>query len=79
MTLKEIKINLAKIVAQLSEIQTDKAVLTWNTSEALKVGDEVFVANENGDYVSAPDGEYTSEEFIYVVTDGKIADRKSVV
>ena len=79
MTLKEIKINLAKIVAQLSEIQTDKAVLTWNTSEALKVGDEVFVANENGDYVSAPDGEYTSEEFIYVVADGKIAEIKEVV
>ena len=63
MNLNAIRISLAKMLAKFSEIATDKAVLVKSDEGDFKVYDEVYVANEAGDYEMAPDGEYFSKEF----------------
>lgn len=73
MNLNAIRISLAKMLAKFSEIATDKAVLVKSEEGDFKAGDEVYVANEAGDYEMAPDGEYTTEDGkVIVVKDGKI-------
>lgn len=73
MNLNAIRISLAKMLAKFSEIATDKAVLIKSDEGDFKAGDEVYVANEAGDYEMAPDGEYTTEDGkVIVVKEGKI-------
>ena len=73
MNLNAIRISLAKMLAKFSEIATDKAVLVKSDQGDFKVYDEVYVANEAGDYEMAPDGEYTTGDGkVIVVKDGKI-------
>ena len=73
MNLNAIRISLAKMLAKFSEIATDKAVLVKSDEGDFKVYDEVYVANEAGDYEMAPDGEYkTGDGKVIVVKDGKI-------
>lgn len=58
-------------------VNTDKGELKWDGEEDLKAGDEVFITNEDGDTVAAPDGEYVTEDKkTIVVTDGKVAEIK---
>ena len=57
-------------------IETDKGKLEWNDEgEDLKAGDEVFVRDEEGNRIPAPDGEYKTEDGkVIVVVDGKVAE-----
>ena len=69
----KIKLELAKMLAEFSDIKTDKAVLTYDSDEDLRAGMDVYVADENGEYAPAADGEYVAEDGkIIVVKDGKV-------
>ena len=71
--LTQIKLELAKILAQFSDVKTDKGVLTWNSDEDLRAGMDVYVMNENGEYNPAEEGEYVSEDGkVILVKDGKV-------
>ena len=69
----KIKLELAKMLAKFSDVKTDKAVLTWDSDEDLREGMDVYVADENGEYVPAADGEYVTEDGkTIVVKDDKV-------
>lgn len=69
----KIKLELAKMLAEFSDIKTDKAVLTWDSDEDLREGMDVYVADENGEYAPAADGEYVTDDGkTIVVKDGKV-------
>lgn len=71
--LTQIKLELAKMLAQFSDVKTDKAILTWDSDEDLRAGMDVYVMNENGEYNPAEDGEYVSEDGkTILVKDGKV-------
>ena len=57
-------------------IETDKGKLEWNNEdEDLKAGDEVFVRDEEGNRVPAPDGEYKTEDGkTIVVVEGRVVE-----
>lgn len=70
--LEKIKAKLAQILAQLSVVKTDKAVLEYD-GEDLVAGMTVYVTNEEGERVAPEDGEYTTEDSkVIVVKDGKV-------
>ena len=69
----KIKLELAKMLAEFSDIKTDKAVLTYDSDEDLRAGMDVYVQDENGEYAPAADGEYVAEDGkTIVVKDGKV-------
>lgn len=71
MLLKDIKIELAKLLIGLSVIKTDKAVLSYN-GEDLVAGMEVWI-DENDEKTSVEDGDYTTEDGrVITVKDGKV-------
>ena len=71
--LTQIKLELAKILAQFSDVKTNNGVLTWDSDEDLRAGMDVYVMNENGEYNPAEDGEYVSEDGkTILVKDGKV-------
>lgn len=75
----KVKIFLKSLLSlQCGEVATDKQPLYWDDSEEeLKAGVEVFIKDENGELVAAPDGEYVTEDNkTIVVTDGKVAEIK---
>lgn len=43
-------------------VKTDKAVLNWDGEEELKVGDEVYIFDEQGEALPAEDGDYLTED-----------------
>ena len=57
-------------------IETDKGKLEWdNEEEDLKEGDSVYVRDEEGNRVPAPDGDYTTEDGkVIKVADGKVSE-----
>ena len=57
-------------------IETDKGKLEWdNEDEDLKAGDAVYVRDEEGNRVPAPDGDYTTEDGkVIKVADGKVTE-----
>lgn len=70
--LEKIKAKLAQILAQLSVVKTDKAVLEYD-GEDLVAGMAVYVTNEEGERKAAEDGEYVTEDSkVIVVKDGKV-------
>lgn len=70
--LSVIKAKLAAILAQMSVVKTDKAVLEYD-GEDLKAGMSVYVSNEEGVRTPAEDGEYTTEDGkVIVVKDGMV-------
>ena len=70
--LSVIKAKLAAILAQMSVVKTDKAVLEYD-GEDLKAGMGVYVSKEEGERTPAEDGEYTTEDGkIIVVKDGMV-------
>ena len=60
--ISKLKLELAKLLASFMEIKTDKAVLTYPSEEEIAVGFEVYVINEDGEYVTPEDGEYKTED-----------------
>ena len=65
--------------AEMGSMTTDKGVLAWDGEEDLKVGDAVFVEDAEGNRTPAEDGEYKTDEKVYVVTDGKVAEINDAV
>ena len=57
-------------------INTDKGKLEWDDeSRDLQAGDAVYVRDEEGNRVPAPDGDYTTEDGKVIrVVDGKVAE-----
>ena len=70
----EIKDPEAEVSSEL--IETDKGKLEWdNEEEDLKAGDPVYVRDENGERVPAPDGDYTTGDGKVIrVVDGKVSE-----
>lgn len=68
---KKVKIALRSLLMKCGAIATDKATLLFEGAE-IEVGTEVFVEDENGEILPAPDGEYKVGNTIYVVKDGKV-------
>ena len=70
------KLNVMKLfrdLMKLGKVETDNGVLIYE-GDVLEVGTEVFIEDENGNIVPAPDGKYSE----YVVKDGKIAPAEVV-
>lgn len=79
--LQKIKALLAELLAddkkvEMASATTDKGVLSWDGEEAVKEGDAVYILDEAGNRTPAEDGEYTTEDSIIVVADGKVAEIK---
>lgn len=67
--------KLAKMILNLASVSTDKGELNYDGS--LEVGTEVFVTDENGDFVPAADGEYiTDDNSVIIVAEGKVSEIK---
>lgn len=73
-----LKIMLKSLLSlQLGSIATDKAELFWDGEEDLVAGMEVYVRDDAGEYESAPDGDYiTEDKKTIVVVDGKVSEIK---
>ena len=67
-------LKLRKSLLQLAEVETDKGVLVIESE--LAEGVEVFVEDENGEWIPAEDGEYITEDKVIVIVDGKVAELK---
>lgn len=70
------KLNVMKLfrdLMKLGKVETDNGVLIYE-GDVLEVGTEVFIEDENGNIVPAPDGQYGD----YKVVDGKIAPSEVV-
>ena len=65
--------KLFRSLMKLGKVETDNGVLIYE-GDVLEVGTEVFIEDENGNIVPAPDGTYSE----YVVKDGKIASTEVV-
>ena len=73
--INKIKTMLAKLLASLASVTTDKGVLEWDGEEDLKAGDAVFVVGQDGEREAAADGDYiTDDGKKIVVVDGKVAE-----
>ena len=73
--MNKIKAMLAKLLASLASVTTDKGVLEWDGDEDLKAGDAVFVVNQDGERETAADGDYITEDGKkIVVADGKVSE-----
>lgn len=68
-------LTLAKLIKLTKEIKTDEGVVLLIAGD-VALGEEVFVTDESGNMVPAPDGTYTSEGKIIVVAAGKITEVK---
>ena len=65
------KVNVMKLfrdLLKLGKVETEEGILIYE-GEVLSEGTEVFIEDENGNIVPAPDGQYGE----YKVVDGKIA------
>lgn len=72
---EKLKITLKRMLSlELGRVATDKGELVFDGE--LAVGVEVFVEDENGELIPAPNGEYDAENSVIVVEDGKVAEIK---
>ena len=67
-------LRLAKALLSLSQTETDKGTLI--AENELEVGVEVFIEDENGEMVAAPDGDYTTDDKVITVVEGKVTEIK---
>ena len=71
----EIVDSKAEVGDEFGSKATDKGTLEWDGNEDLKAGDAVFITNEEGERVAAPDGDYTTEDGkVIKVVDGKVSE-----
>ena len=75
--LNRFKAALLKAFAEFANVTTDKGILAWDGDEDLKVGDQVFIEDAEGNRTPAEDGDYvTDDNETIVVADGKVAEIK---
>lgn len=73
--LKQIRAELARLLARFGSVTTDKGVLYWDGDEDLKAGDSVYVEDADGNRTAAGDGEYvTADSKTVVVVDGAVSE-----
>lgn len=73
---KKLQLALRALLLKAGEVETDNGKLIWEGEDALTEGTEVFIEREeNGEVeiVPAPDGTYSTDEYVYEVKDGKVA------
>lgn len=75
--LQILRINLAKELVNLFEIITNEGVLITET-ESVIVGTEVFIYDENGSFIPAPDGKYTTDSQIIFIESGVISNIEDI-
>ena len=69
------KTALLKAFAEFASMTTDKGVLVWDGEEDLKVGDNVFVEDAEGNRTPAENGDYTNDDgVVVVVADGAVSE-----
>ena len=61
-------LKLAHLLKLYKEVATDKGILVCN--DDIEVGKEVYLINENGDTIPAPEGEYVASNERYIVEGG---------
>lgn len=65
----------AQVADTFGSKATDKGELHWDGEGDLEAGAEVFILNEEGERVAAPDGDYKTEDGkVIKVVDGKVAE-----
>lgn len=67
-----------KSLMKYGSVDTDKDTLYWEGDGELEIGTEVYTENGEGMKEAATDGDYTSENKIYTVADGKIESIKDI-
>lgn len=67
-------LKLSRMLLSLSQTETDKGTLI--AENEIEVGVEVFIEDENGEMIAAPDGDYTTDEKVITVVDGKVTEIK---
>lgn len=71
--LGKLKLELAKLLAAFSELKTDKGILSWPAEGEIEIGFDVYVLDENGEYIAPKDGDYVTEEGkIITLVNGKV-------
>ena len=69
----KLKLELAKLLAQFSELKTDKGILSWPAEGEIEIGFDVYVLDENGEYIAPKDGDYVTEEGkVITLVNGKV-------
>ena len=69
------RLKLAKMLQAFGEQNTDNGILMYEGELAIEV--EVFIQDEAGEVVPAPDGKYKSEDGkVIVVSGGKVTELK---
>ena len=72
--LNRFKAALLKAFAEFANVTTDKGILAWDGDEDLKVGDQVFIEDAEGNRTPAEDGEYKTDDKVIVVAEGAVAE-----
>lgn len=75
--LNRFKAALLKAFAEFANVTTDKGILAWDGDDDLKVGDQVYIEDAEGNRTPAEDGDYkTDDNKTIVVADGKVSEIK---
>jgi hypothetical protein len=70
--------QLAKLIMKFSNVSTDKGELIIDGELAINV--DVMITDENGEVISAPDGDYlTDDNKTIVIKDGKVVEIKEPI
>ena len=73
--MKSFEAALLKEFAIFRSMTTDKGVINWDGDEDIKVGDEVYIEDAEGNRTSAADDTYkTDEGLTIIVVDGKVSE-----
>ena len=77
MKMKGLLARLARALVEAGNITTDKGVISWDGDDEIKVGDAVYVEDEDGNRTVAPDNDYTAEDgTVITVAGGKCTEVK---
>lgn len=73
--MKSFEAALLKEFAIFRSMTTDKGVINWDGDEDIKVGDELYIEDAEGNRTSAADDTYKTEEgMVIIVVDGKVSE-----
>lgn len=78
--LNDLRIMLSKLISGLNEIEATNPAgdVIRIAYETLEIGSEVYLINENGEYIDIPDGEYLIDAKPVLIKDGKVAEPEVV-
>lgn len=72
-SMNKLKEALKSLLLKFDGVTTDKGELTWDGDKQLEVGDAVYI-----DGKPAADGEYTADDKVFVVKEGKVDEIRDV-